>query len=166
MDYIYKVIDVHPEDPMLSTIEKQGITANFTARDIEQDIASLEKMKKELTAQSGLEKAKIANIVRTDPEVEDLTERQRHAAYLYQNSYGFLVKADEKIDEINEAIAELEEEKLEITKQTGIIINQEKETPMNEETVVAEPTEEVIAEPAVADTEAPAEEVASEEVAA
>jgi len=164
MDYIYKVIDEHPEDPMLSTVEKQGITANFTVRDIEQDIASLGKMIKELTAKIGIEKAKLANIVRTDPEVEELTERQRHAAYLYQESYGFIIKADEKIDEMKEAITELEAEKIEITKQTGIIIK-EKETPMNDETVVAEPTEEEIAQPAVAPEEAPAE-APTEEVAA
>src|ERR1035437_3297485 len=105
-----------------SLIEKTGGTVEFTINNIDSDVIYLEKSKKELVAQSALEEAKKSNVLRTHPHIEQMSEEDRVACYLYQQSYAFTKVAVGKIAEIEKQLADYAEEKAEILKQTGIVL--------------------------------------------
>jgi hypothetical protein len=110
------------ENPSESVILKTGGEVEFTMNNIEADIAYLEKTKKELTAQMSLEDAKMKNVLRTHPHIEQVSEEDRVATYLYQQSFAFTKVAKSKLEQIENQLKEYADEKVEIIKQTGLVI--------------------------------------------
>ena len=115
----YKVEEI-AADPLDSLIVKTGADIKFTIRSIDNDVAYLEKMKTELVAKSKIEEAKKSNVLRTHPHIEQMSEEDRVACYLYQESFAFCKVAVNKLKEIDKQLQDYKEEKAEIVKQVGI----------------------------------------------
>lgn len=124
-------IKTSAENPADSVILKTGGEVEFTMNNIDADIAYLEKTKKELTAQMGLEDAKMKNVLRTHPHIEQVSEEDRVATYLYQQSFAFTKVAKSKLELIEKQLKEYADEKVEIIKQTGLVIEEAKPTQAN-----------------------------------
>ncbi len=115
--YKVKEIALEPKD---SLIVKVGGEVEFSIRAVDNDIIYLEKQKKELVAQMGIEEAKKINILGTHPHIENMSEEDRIACYLYQQSFAFCKVGAGKLEEIENQLKEYASEKAEIEKQTGI----------------------------------------------
>lgn len=137
----YKVTE-SKENPLDSVIVKTGGEVTFTLANVENDIAYLNKAKKEIVAQSAIQEATKANVTRTHPHVAQMTQEDLTAAHIYRDATGYLTIAKEKLDEIEKHLTNYETEKIEILKQTGLQIEAPKPLLL----------------------EAPAEEVKTEEV--
>jgi len=86
-------------------IEKSGLKSEFTIRDINSNLARMEKITKELTAQLELEKAKMENIEHFHPFLKDLSAEDLHTAWLYQEAKEYADQIPPKLKEIEEAVA-------------------------------------------------------------
>lgn len=115
----YTVIQTE-EDPLNCTILKEGITADFTIKEVRDNIIELEKKKTEIEAATKIEEAKIVNILRDMPEIEKIDENLMKVYYIYQKSKSFVAGAREKLAEIDDATAEMRADLQEITEQTGL----------------------------------------------
>ena len=118
--YKIKETEAKDTDPMETVIVKTGGEVEFTLAGVNADIIYLQKMKKELLAKKGIEEAKKVNVLGTHPHIEQMSEEDRVACYLYQEAFAFCKVAENKIKEIDEQIAEYEKEKEEIKNQTGL----------------------------------------------
>ena len=116
----YKVKEVDGE----KIIVKTGDKVEFSFRQIDMDIAYLEKNLKEIEGKLGIEKATMANVARTHPHIAEMSQEDLTAAYLYRGASGFVSVADEKIAEIKKQLDDYATEKEEIIKQTGINPNE------------------------------------------
>lgn len=105
------------------TIVKSGVSVEFTLGNIDADIEFLTKKRKELVAQMGLEEAKKSNVTRTHPHIAAMSEEDRVACYLYQQSFAFCKVATGKLEEIDKQLKDYADEKVEILKQTGIVLS-------------------------------------------
>lgn len=119
--YTYKIKEEN-EDPMLSVIEKGGVTVDFTLQDVENDIRHNTKLKKELEARLKLDKAKVENIEHFHPWVKDWSDEQLSIAHLYAESRSVVRSFPERIREATEAIEELEAAKEDIKSQIGVAV--------------------------------------------
>ena len=118
------------------TIIKTGDVVEFNINDIDTDMAYLEKNKKEIVAQIGVQKATKENVAGTHPHIADMSNEDLTAAYLYRQATGYITVAEEKLAEINKQLEDYAAEKVEITKQTGLqpsIFMNENETKPAEE---------------------------------
>lgn len=111
-------------DPLDSLITKTGADIEFSLRAVENDIAYLQKNKREMISQMALEEAKMKNVVRTHPHIEKMTEEDRIACYIYQQAYAFCKVAENKIKQIDEQVRDYEAEKEEIKNQTGLAVGE------------------------------------------
>ncbi len=107
-------------DEKESIIVKTGDVVEFTMRNIDNDIAYLERSQKELEAQMRIEEAKKQNVLDTHPHIADMPEEDRVACYIYQQSYAFTKVGKEKLEEIVKQLEDYAADKAEIEKQTGI----------------------------------------------
>lgn len=67
-------------------LEKDNLTAEFTIRAIEENIAELEKFEKELKANISLQKAAMENIANNHPGILGLSDQLKIAAAMYSES--------------------------------------------------------------------------------
>lgn len=105
-----------------SLIVKTGGEVEFSMRNINNDVVYLEKSRKELVAQIGLEEAKKVNVLGTHPHIEQMSEEDRVACYLYQQAFAFCKVAKGKLEEIEKQLKDYADEKAEIIKQTNLKI--------------------------------------------
>lgn len=120
--FTYKVVEEHPEDPMLNVVEKGNITAKFTPYQLQGNIDQNKKMVKELKGKLMLEEAKRKNIEDHHPFVKGLTDKERFTVYMYEESMAVVRGFPPKIAEFEESIAEMEQEKVNLAEQIGIAI--------------------------------------------
>jgi hypothetical protein len=118
--FSYKVIEPN-DDYKEARIEKSGITAVFTLKDVEDHQAKLATYKKERMAEMEVERAKMANYAHYHPIVLELTGEQLTAAALYKESQTMVKKTEEKLAEIDEALKEYAEETEAIMLATGFV---------------------------------------------
>lgn len=123
MEYIYEVIE-KAENPAETKVKKSGITAEFTLREVQADIASLQKLRLEIDAKARIESAKMQNIERDMPEIADMDENQRKIIYIYQQAASTYKMASEKVAEIDKQLEEYEAELNNITQQTGLVLTE------------------------------------------
>lgn len=105
-----------------TVIECSNITNEFTIADVNYNITQLEKAKRELEPVIKLQEAKISNIVEHNPSVLKLTDTERMAAHLYNESSIFIKEANKKIKEIDKQLKKQKADLAEIKKQTGLEI--------------------------------------------
>ena len=86
-------------------IEKRGLTSEFTIRDINSNLARMEKVTKELQAQLELEQAKMTNIEHFHPFVKDLSPEDLHTAWMYREAQEYVTQIVPKLEEIKNAVA-------------------------------------------------------------
>lgn len=120
--FTYKVVEEHPEDPMLNVVEKGNITARFTPYELQANIDQNKKLVKELKGKLMLEDAKGKNIEEHHPFVKDLTDEQRFIVHMYEEAMAVRRGFPPKIAEFEESIAEMEQEKVSLAEQIGIAI--------------------------------------------
>ena len=111
-------------DPLDSLIEKSGGTVEFSVRKVNDDIVYLEKAKKEVTGLLGINKATMENVKRTHPHIAEMTPQDLTAAYLYREAMGVVTIGEEKLDQIEKQLKDYADEKVEIEKQTGIVLSE------------------------------------------
>lgn len=116
---IYKVKKRGKKD---ITIERSGYTEEMSLKAIKENATALEKIKKEMTAQSSLEAAKMENVVRNHKYVLDRTPEEMNAITIYYKAYELKQQCDEKLKEIKRVEKEWLVEKAAIEKQTGLEI--------------------------------------------
>lgn len=121
MPHSYRVVK-ESEDSKDSVIEKSGITAEFTIRDIEAEEASVAKKIVELKSMKQIRDAVMVNVGENHPFVLDMSEEDRHAVHMYHEAFAFSKIAQQEIDRYETALAESAAERAEITKQCGIAI--------------------------------------------
>jgi len=112
----YRIIEEN-EDKTAIKIEKKGMVHVFTLAEIERDTKLAEKMKKELSAQRDLEKAKIDNIESFHPFVLSLSPEDMSTISLYFDAKGRYNQCIGKIEEIDEMLKDGAEEMEEILEQ-------------------------------------------------
>lgn len=108
---------------MQSVIVKEGGSVEFTLQKIDDDRAYLTKARKEVSGQTGISKATMENIKRTHPHITAMSTRDLTAAYLYREALGVVTSGEAKIAQIDKAFADYDVEKVEILKQTGIVLS-------------------------------------------
>lgn len=103
-------------------IEKSNYTYDFTDVAIKDSLQKLAKLKKELKAQLGVNKAEMENYLHFHPFLKDMKEEDLQYAFLYERSFATAKEAEKKIKEIEEAEAETLESVKAIEEQTGFKI--------------------------------------------
>ena len=103
-------------------IIKVGHSVEFNIGDVRPHIEKMEKLKKELTAQVELEKAKQANIEAHHEVVKTLEGEQKAAIAIHYTSDSIIAQAESKLKEIEALLAEYAKELKEIEEQTGITV--------------------------------------------
>jgi len=116
----YKILKKNKENAIDSLIEKDGITAQFTARQVIQHEIQLNKQVLEMEGNIELHEAKTSNILSNNPFLATLTEEQMHATHMYFESMAFIKGAKDKVKEIEKVLRQYKKEKAEIEKQTGV----------------------------------------------
>lgn len=114
----YKIVE-EGEDVL---IEKSGHTLEFTASSVKQNEKKFEKEITQLNAQLMLEEAKMINVTNNHEFVKDLTDEQKHTVHLYWEASLLAKQCLEAINARKEALAEYEEVRKEVKKQTGVKI--------------------------------------------
>ena len=92
-------------------------TAEFSMKDIDNDIERLEKINKELESQANVNKAKIANIETHNDFVLKLSDKELFACHMYQEAKAIVLATEKKKQEVVEAIDGLKAEILIIKEQ-------------------------------------------------
>jgi hypothetical protein len=119
----YKFTVVTPnEDPTQAVILKEGLTAKFTLAETGMDTLLLEKKREEIDAEVRIQQATMTNIERTNPDVAKMSEADRQITYVYQKAFAVVKVGKEKLAELDNAIAEIEADRADILKQTGLQI--------------------------------------------
>ncbi|MFA6095647.1 MAG: hypothetical protein WC767_02280 [Candidatus Paceibacterota bacterium] len=119
--FTYKVV-LEKKDPLDTIIERSGIKAHLTIREVRDALASNLKLKKECEGQITLDKAKIENVQRNHPAIKDLKPVEVAAVLIYADSVESITKCERKLEEIEEANTLLERTEKEIAEQVGIAI--------------------------------------------
>lgn len=109
-------------NPAEVLFEKSGFTQELTLGDLDYNISYNQKSRKEVEAQVNLEKAKIKNVLETNPEVEKMSKKHRIAAYIYERSNSIIEVGEQKLKQLDEAIQADKREMADISKQTGIVL--------------------------------------------
>lgn len=118
----YKIIE-SKEDYKDTVIEKSGVKVNITLGDMELQKNEVLKLKKQVEAQIEVDKAQVVNCETNYPGIENATEEEEKRAIALTLRKGNLTEIatyEKKLAEINEALADYEEEIEEIKKQTKI----------------------------------------------
>ena len=106
-------------------LSKSDFEIDFTVESVKEHINYLIKKKKELTAQKGLESAKMENIKSFHPEVLELTPEKRNAIALYDKAEAVYKACEDGLANVDKQFAEYAIELAEIEKQTGIKVVEE-----------------------------------------
>lgn len=106
-------------------LSKSDFEIDFTVESVKEHINYLIKKKKELTAQKGLESAKMENIKSFHTEVLELTPEKRNAIALYDKAEAMYQACEDGLTNVDKQFAEYAIELAEIEKQTGIKIVEE-----------------------------------------
>jgi len=114
----YKILENKElkDDVLFSQAGKEH---EFTASAVKDNVKDLLKKKTEMGSQIKLESAKIENIVHFNEFIKGLSEEQCHAVYMYQQSLSIKNMCERKLEEINEALKEIDQAVLDIKEQTG-----------------------------------------------
>lgn len=83
-----------------SKIERLNITNEFTLEDIENHMAELDKMNRELTAQIRVSNAAKANVERNHTFVSKLSDEQLNAAHYLAETKEIIKKSEAKLKEV------------------------------------------------------------------
>ena len=105
------------ENPKLAVITRPGKEVVFTLEEVEQHVEKLKKLKTECEGTIEIAESKMKNIQDHHPDVVAMNPETRFAAYLYEQ---FRLQSDpykEKLDEVNRALAEYDEDLAEIYEQ-------------------------------------------------
>ena len=108
------------KNPVTTVLEMTGEKREITLGDYEWNIKANEKSVIEIEAQIKLEKAKITNVLRTNPEVETTDKKIRIACYIYERATSVVEVGNQKLEQLIKRIEEDKESVLEISKQTGL----------------------------------------------
>jgi len=103
-------------------IKKSGFSFEFSANSVTENLMRMDKLKKELTAQRGLNSAEAENISRNHPFVKELTKDQHKIIYLYVQAMAKVEVCDEKLAQLEQAVNEEMAAIAEIKEQTGFEI--------------------------------------------
>lgn len=104
-------------DPKEVVIESRGSVVSFTLRELEQNMNALAKNKKEVEGKRTLEAARMKNVEDHHPFVLKMSGEDLVAAHMYQEAKADVKMCDDKLKEINDAIAQEEEGLGDILKQ-------------------------------------------------
>jgi D-alanine-D-alanine ligase-like ATP-grasp enzyme len=115
----YEVIETN-EVPELSRIKKSNITTEITLADTLAGFKANSDLKERITNEKRLKVALLENVTTNHPEVLTIDPETRIACHLYEEANKYLSSYDAKMEEIDTAQRELQEEIDEIAKQTGI----------------------------------------------
>lgn len=99
----YKIKDTK-EDPLDTVIERSGLTAEFTLRDLNTNIARADKVMKELQGKHDIESAKMANIESYHPFVKDMSDQDINTTHMYAEAKEYVRQATEKMKEVEAVI--------------------------------------------------------------
>lgn len=124
MSYAYKIIE-NNADPNLAVVEKSGISVQFTAKEIKENLAHVRKQKREIEGTCRVAEATKVNIKRTHPHIAAMSEEDLVAAYLYRQAIGTVTQALEKLTEIDDVIKQDEKSLAEMIEQTGLQVAEE-----------------------------------------
>ena len=156
----YKIIE-ESADVNTIVIEKSGLTATFTLQDIENHIAYLNKTKREIEGKILIDTAGCTNIENNNEWIKEMTEEELHACFLYFQSKATVVKGNEKLEEIENALKEYADEKIIINEK--LCLDQRKPvevTESNSQEVgvgISHETEPVVTESVPSETSIPTE---------
>lgn len=114
-------------NPLDVVIVKTGGTVEFTVGKINADVEYLQKSKKEIESQIGINKATMENVKKTHPHIAEMSNEDLTAAYLYREAMGVVTAGTEKVAEIDAQLEDYKNVKAEISKQTGLVIEQKNE---------------------------------------
>lgn len=117
----YKVVEDN-KDTLDVVIEKSGISHTFTIRDFNENIASAKRQITEIESMKKVAEATMVNVLGSDPEVGELSERTLTAVYVYRQAMGTAHEAQKKLIELQSAIEEDEKSVAEALEQTGLVI--------------------------------------------
>lgn len=117
----YTVEKAHDTDARLTVVEKHGLTAFITLKECEDTLAQYNRDQKELVGQKIIEDAKAQNIQHHNPWLNDLSEQQLHAAYMYFEAMAKSKTCDVKIQDYKMAINAYELEKRELCDFLGYV---------------------------------------------
>lgn len=120
-NFTYKIVEEKP-DPMDSVIEKSGLTAKFTLREIAANRKQLDRLHKELKGQKMIADAKIVNIETNHPWTKELDAEKRFTVHMLEEAYSMTRVCEAKIKEIEEALEEDQASERDIQDQIGIAI--------------------------------------------
>src|SRR3990172_13163406 len=112
----YKILTPN-ENPAEVVFKKTSFAIDITLGDLEYNIRVNTKRKQELEAQTKIEEATLKNVLNTNPEVEQMDEKQRIACYIYERSKAMVKVGKEKIELFDREIEDNKKEMAEITKQ-------------------------------------------------
>ena len=119
--FTYKVV-LEKKDPLDTVIERSGIKAHISLREVREARASNEKLKREIEGQITIDKAKIENVQTNHPVIKDLKPVEIAAVLIYADSVGSISKCEKKIEEIDRANKELDDTEHDIAEQVGVAI--------------------------------------------
>lgn len=97
-------------DPKLAVIEKTGHTVEFTLSDIDQNKKHYARILTEIKAKRDVEAYTMKNIEEHHPEILEMDPMMIHTAHMYEESKLIVAMADDKIKEIEDALAEQDAE--------------------------------------------------------
>ena len=104
-------------------IEKRGHVISFSLEQMESDLESNTKTRKEIEAKMNYEAAKSENIESFHPFVKDMSEEDQHTAWMYYESRRSHKLAQDKLKEFDEVMLEMAEEIAEIKNQLPELID-------------------------------------------
>ncbi len=115
-------IKTKAEDVGECVIEKAGVLVEFTLNYLDRDMQLLKRKKEELEGMQKIERAKMANINRTNPEIGEMSEALRQVVFIYTQAFSSDKVITEKVAEIDAQIKAYRDELMVIVMQTGIVI--------------------------------------------
>ena len=99
----FELTKKHKTNFKKSEITRTNMTSTFTVEDLEDDMANLDRMQKEATAQVGLSKSVVENIAHHHPMISKLSDEQlAQAAYLHETKQ-VLNKAEKTLKDVKDA---------------------------------------------------------------
>lgn len=119
--FSYKIA-LENKDPLDTVIERSGIKAHLTLREVQDARRYNLKFKKELEAKIKLDKAKISNVESNHPVVKTLEPVEIAAVLIYADALDSIRKCEKKIKEVDEGNADLEQTEKDIAAQVGVAI--------------------------------------------
>lgn len=114
----YKIIK-DSENPAEVVFEKTSHKTEITLGDLDYNIRHNLNSRKEIEAQTNVEKAKMKNVEESNPEVLTMDPKTKIAVYIYERARAIVEVGEQKLKELDESIQGDQEEMAEITKQTG-----------------------------------------------